>query len=151
MQIIPIGKNNSIDVKNFRPIALIPVIIKIINSYIKILLEKFCTDNKIIPVNRFAYQKNKNTLTATEELINIIIINKNNKKSTLVLYLDFSKAYSTYIKFISSITLCMENKDGNIFRRLQEGILQGSVISPILFNIYSKAIHSLVRGKNEPN
>lgn len=49
-------------------------------------------------------------------------------------------------KFISSITLCMEHKDGNIFRRLQEGILQGSVISPILFNIYSKAIHSLEDG-----
>lgn len=165
VNIIPIGKNKSTDIKNYRPIALIPVLIKILNTYVKIKLEEFCKNNKIIPVNSFAYQKHKNTITAAEEIINIITKNKNNNKSTLILYLDFSKAYSTvqhnkllnilkdikipnsiykWIKnFVNSITLCMEHSDSFIQRKLQEGILQGSVISPILFNIYTKDIHKL--------
>lgn len=102
---------------------------------------------------------------AVEELINRIIDNKNNKMGTIIIYLDFSKAYSTVNhkvlidklitlnvptkickwinNFLNSIVLLMNCKDGCTKRRVSEGILQGSVISPVLFNIYTNDIHNL--------
>lgn len=152
VKIIAIPKSKSNLVKDFRPIALIPIMTKITNSYIKNLLTEHCNENNIIPPNSFAYQVGKNTVLVGEEVINTLIINKNNKKNSAVIYLDFSGAYNTVnhkrlidilnehnfpnpiIKWISKVLkstiLTMKCKDGEIRRKLRSGVLQGSVISP---------------------
>lgn len=165
VKIVPIAKGNSNEISNFRPIALIPVLMKITNSYINNAISTIYNENHIIPKNSFAYQKNKNTIKAIEKLIQIIIDNKNNNKSSIIIYLDFSSAYSsvehqklseilqeykfpiTIVKWIENLLgrliLSINCQDGVVKRELTEGILQGSVISPVLFNIYTASIHML--------
>lgn len=161
VKIVPIPKSNA----EYRPIALIPVFIKIINAHVKNIINEFCKINNVIPKNSFAYQKNKNTIKTIEKLIETIDYNKNKKKGTLVVYFDFSKAYNTVDhrlligslesiklknsvigwikKFLNSIRIFMETEDGHTMQRLRDGLLQGSVISPVLFNIYTKKLHDL--------
>ena len=51
--------------------------------------------------------------------------------------------------FLSSIVLTMEIKQGMIEKKMVKGLLQGSVLSPILFNLYTKSLHDLFAKKSE--
>ena len=47
--------------------------------------------------------------------------------------------------FLKSIVLKIDSKDGFITKRLETGLLQGSILSPLLFNFYTTNIHKIFK------
>ena len=158
--VIPIlkkGKKPS-DPTSYRPIALTSCAGKIMEKIILDRLVYYCNKNNIIPKNQTGFRKNK---SATDHLVKLSTNIKHQfakRKSILATFFDVKKAYDrvwhsrllmklknvglsgniyNYIKdFLSSRQMIA--RVGNVYSKSKQtnlGIPQGSIISPLLFNI----------------
>lgn len=162
-KIIPIpkkGKDLSV-VTNFRPITLISILQKVANGMIKNRFTRWLEDFNIIPQNSFAYQKNRSTATCINAIQHDILNSKAKGKKVILAVCDIQKAYDFVnlnklnnililllcpdelrrwiINFFSERTLCK----GNSSIVCKAGIPQGSLLSPSIFNVYSRDLHCI--------
>ncbi|XP_036340383.1 Down syndrome cell adhesion molecule-like protein Dscam2, partial [Rhagoletis pomonella] len=163
VRIVPIPKANKdlSDYKNFRPIPLISVLVKSINLMIKGRLEGFLNDKNIYPERSYAYRKGKSAAMCINDFLHKVASLKHAGKKALVLTLDISNAYNcvtlgklqsllgnfeipdTYIKWIIDFfgkRILHLGKESII---IEDGLPQGSCLSPLLFNLYTKELHSI--------
>jgi hypothetical protein len=80
---------------NYRPISLLPIIAKLIDTLINNQLMEHLTKHNIISPTQYAFRPNSSTTLALETIINQIHKHKSNKHPTLAVYIDLSKAYDT--------------------------------------------------------
>lgn len=163
IKIVPIPKKGkNLDIcTNFRPIALISVLAKILNLMVKQRLNDFLDEHKTLPPRSYAYRKHVSTSTCINDILHTINTSKEKNDKVIVLSMDVSKAYEcvdiNYLKmilieiniplqirlwiinFLCKRTLCMGNSTLNIYN----GIPQGSCLSPTLFNLYTIGLHGL--------
>ena len=158
--VIPIHKQGKpkTDLKNYRPIALTSHTCKLFERIILKRLTQFCNKNNIIPTNQAGFTKNR---SSTEHLIKLTTQIKHQfarRQSILATFFDIQKAYDqvwhfrliqklhniglsgNIIQFIKNLIhqRKMITKVGNSYstsRTLSMGLPQGSILSPILFNI----------------
>lgn len=172
--IIPIlkpGKDPNCS-ESYRPISLMSCILKTLERMIKSRLEWWLSNQNLLPLNQFGYKKGFGTIDAVLTLTTDIQISysRNNYLSTL--FLDLKGAYESVNLNILEEKLCKfffvpnliarniinlysnrliyvrNSKNERIGPRLNScGIPQGSVLSPLLFNLYTADIHRL----NIPN
>ena len=85
-------KDDPTNINNYRPISLLPIISKILETIVKNRLCKFLENNKILSNSQHGFQKNKSTTTALAELENLTLkaIDKGN---ALGIFCDLSKAF----------------------------------------------------------
>lgn len=163
--VIPIPK--STDGNSFRPISLMSCILKTLERITKNRLEWWLEKYKIIPDFQYGFRRGKGTTECISQLVTDIQLNFSRNDYLMTLYLDIAAAYdhvNLYIlqeKLLSlkipwniatNITNLFLNRniflrvnDGTIGpRRVDIGLPQGSVLSPLLFNIYTLDIHRIM-------
>lgn len=162
-KVVTIKKKNKDKRKpdSYRPISLLPNISKVYECIINDQIIKFCIENDIIPESQFGFQKNLSTIHAINRLTSDINWNLNKKNCIGACLIDLEKAFDTVwlegliyklIKhefpknLIKLIWNMIKNKKliissgdllANKTYELTNGLQQGTVNSPILFNIYT--------------
>ena len=151
------GKKNNI--LNYRPIANISVLAKLLERNILIRIQKLAYANNLIDSNQFAYQKNisinEALLTKTDFIYNAF--NENN--NVLAIYLDLTRAFETInhkillaklenygfhnksLKLLEDYfcdrkQITIVNKHYSDSSSVKVGVPQGTILGPWLFIVF---------------
>ena len=155
--VIPVHKSGDIDdVSNYRPISLLPILSKVLEKIITNQLTEFLENNNLIATSQHGFRPKLSTETALLKLSDKIYDNIDNRKISILLLLDLSKAFDS----VNHTILLEKCKNMNIdkswfesylknrfqsvrlngaissLRNIEFGVPQGSILGPILFLIY---------------
>lgn len=161
-KVIPIHKPNKpkTDPTSYRPISLLSNIGKLYERIIQIRLNEFVSDNSILAAEQFGFRKEHSAVHQIYRIKNEIKGNKNSKRSTGLVLLDIEKAFDTvwhngliykllnygtpkYLcsliaDFLSNRSYVVSvNGTMSALKGISAGVPQGSVLSPLLYAIYT--------------
>ena len=94
----PLLKKPDLDqeiLKNYRPIANIPFLAKIIEKVIALQAYSYLETNKLMPPLQSAYRKNHSTETALLRVLNDILTTLDHRQDVVLVMLDLSAAFDT--------------------------------------------------------
>ena len=165
----PLLKGKSLDsavFKNYRPVSNLAFVGKLIEKVVQVRLEEHMTKNDLNISVQSAYKKHHSTETLLVRIVNDLLIAADENKSTVVLLLDLSAAFDTVdhqkllsilyneigvcgnaLKWFKSyltgrcqrVKIHLGFESAEIIIRF--GVPQGSVLGPILFNIYIRSLY----------
>ena len=165
-KILPILKKgkDSRPPSSYRPISLLPNISKIFESHLNNSITDFCHRNKIIPNQQFGFRHLHSTTHAINNLISDSMSLLNKHFHVAAYLIDLEKAFdSVWLKGLfyilttykfpaylirllhnmlqnrSFITVSHSAKSSRTFK-IEEGLQQGTVNSPLLFNIFNSKV-----------
>ena len=167
-RITPVFKKGSRNfIKNHRPISILSNLSKIFDTLIYKRLLSFFNKFKILSDNQFGFRKNKNTELATLELVNKIMPAIENKLHCICVFLDYKACFDTIcrkillkkldrygirgvgLKFLESYFTNRKqyvsfNSGKSELVNQNLGVIQGSKIGPLFFDIYSNEFKNLL-------
>jgi len=155
-KVIPIPKSSS----DFRPISILPFLSKALENIIYDQMNKHLTDNSLLSNKQSGFRPSRSCITALVDVSENIRRNMDQNKITFLLLLDHTKAFDSIDhpveinKLKSSFGFSTSAADliksyltqrsqvvsnNNKFSKplyLNKGVLQGSILGPILFLCY---------------
>lgn len=159
-KVIPIHKKGDVgDMNNFRPIAVLPIFSKIVESILKSQIVEYFESNTLFYDSQFGFRSNLSTSNALIELSNLIYSSFENKANCMGSFLDLSKAFDCVshklllnklkqynfhtdsLKLIESYltnrtqVVCLNNNTSNELK-ISIGVPQGSILGPVLFLVF---------------
>ena len=169
--IIPSIKKPSLDTNtlaNYRPIANLPFLSKIIEKAILMQLDLYLQNNNLYPSMQSGYRRFHSTETALIKIFNDICCALDHGKNAVLILLDLSCAFDTLDHEILIDRLRTRfGFTGNVLKWLQSylldrrqfvniscthssqntvrwGVPQGSVLGPLLFNLYLSPVEDII-------
>ena len=170
-RVTPIHKTGSFnDVKNYRPISILPTLSKVFERLTYNRLIIFLDNNDILSNHQFGFRKGFNTIGAVNDLLEIFYESLNCGKISISVFLDLSKAFDTLdhnilisklehigvrgsilcwlSSYLSGRRQCVNiNSTFSSSIEILSGVPQGSILGPLLFLIYindmSRCVSSL--------
>ena len=141
---------------NYRPIALVSTISKILEKFVSIKLTNHLELNKLIHPNQFGFQRMKNTEQNLLNVINVISSALNGGEYCIGIFLDLKKAFDCVnheillkkLKHLGVRGLALEwfrsylsNRSQRVYlngelsdpETIDISVLQGTILGPILF------------------
>ena len=176
-KILPILKKdkNPLDPASYRPISLLPNISKIFEALINTTITAHCNKNKIIPDEQYGFRHNHSTIHAINKFLTDTTKHLNNHEMVAAGLIDLEKAFdSVWLKGLMfklvkkgfprylTCLLWKMTQNRQFFTaslnaqslknfKIEEGLQQGTVNSPILFNIYNSDTLNLFDLNNNNN
>lgn len=159
-KVVPIfKKNDKCDTKNYRPISVLPVLSKVIEHVMQEQLMSYFNNNNIFTPQQYGFRPNHSTELAALQLMDKNINLMSHGLTPINLYLDLSKAFDSLehrvliskLKFYGIQHKALDLLQSYLTGRTQfvtidgiksnvcpinVGIPQGSVIGPLLFNVF---------------
>ena len=160
---------DSSDLKNYRPISNLTFVGKLIERVVLKRLNEHLDANNLNIANQSGYKKQHSTETLLVRVVNDLLIASDESKATVVMLLDLSAAFDTvdHSKLLSILKLelgitgtawkwfhsflsgrCQKvrvNGTESIEITIKFGVPQGSVLGPVLFNLYIRSLYSTVK------
>ena len=154
-------------IENLRPISLLPNPGKILEIIITKRLASACQDKNIIPETQFGFRHRHSTIHAITKLTSDICWSLNSGECVGACLIDVEKAFDTVWREGLIFKLLRKNFDTNLVKiiynmiedrsftttdqgtesslafKLKNGLQQGTVSAPILFNLYISDILNL--------
>ena len=147
------------DFYNYRPFSLLSAISKIFEKLIYRRMVKFLQKYKILCPEKFGFRQKHSCVQAISRIVEYMRSVLERRDSGMALFLDFKKAFDTVDHDILIIKLEKHGFRGNFlnllkiylvsrvkfvsdciinssFEKITFGVLQGSVLGPLLFLIY---------------
>ena len=170
--IVPLLKKSGLDpeiLKNYRPVSDIVLISKLIETVVLHRLNTHIAAHNLQCNSQHGYEKFHSTETLLLKVVNDILIGFDRNSGTILLLLDLSAAFDTVDA--EKLLSILENEFGiagtalKWFRsfltgRTQRvringalsdlldvlfGVPQGSVLGPVLFNIYTRSLYTIIK------
>uniref|UniRef100_A0A0A9Z1X7 RNA-directed DNA polymerase from mobile element jockey n=1 Tax=Lygus hesperus TaxID=30085 RepID=A0A0A9Z1X7_LYGHE len=153
--------SNSSAPPSIRPLSLISCPVKILNSMIGQQLESHVESNFNLPTTQHGFRKRRSCLNCLSEMYLRILAGRDEHLTTMCCFLDITGAFNAVkieelvhtmkLAGISPFTTAWVQKffssktytDGVNSSYGSQGLDQGSVLSPLLFNLYVHVLHNL--------
>lgn len=153
---------------DYRPIAVLPTLNKIVEKAIVNQVSSYLNINNIITEYQYGFQKGKNTTKLLSKFANEINTSLNSKKQVAVLFIDFKKAFDTldhstlltaldesgirgslqgwFANYLKNRTLTVKISDEYSSRKMVKyGVAQGSVSGPVCYIVHVNSMVSIIK------
>lgn len=160
-KVIPLPKiSNPVEFAHLRPISLLPTLSKILERILQMQLQEYIDkESNLIPIHQSGFRRGHSCSSALLNITDDIFRAQDNGKLTVLVLLDYSKAFDSLdhsvlesilkyiglsgaaLSFISSYLkdrqqfVTYKGLDSQLMT-VGRGVPQGSILSPTLFSIY---------------
>ena len=155
--------------KNYRPVSNLSFLSKVLERVVLDQLFEYLNQNNLLSPNQSAYRPGHSTETALIKVTNDILTSLDQGDVTVLSLLDLSSAFDTLDHSIlfnilqndfkitdtalnwfkdyltcrsQSVNICNSFSNPS---SLKYGVPQGSVLGPVLFIMYTKSLHNIIR------
>lgn len=165
MVLIPKPGRDLKQLSSHRPIALLSVYLKTMNSMIKSRLEKIIQEKDVLNGNSNAFVKHRSAIDCVNHLLSLIKEKQAEGLQVMAIFLDLEDAFNNVnlrklqstmnrlgipAQYTNWIINCYQSREisietvlGNRTQTSNEGVPQGDVLSPLAFLLYTTLIFNM--------